>query len=109
MYPSLQIHRYQHELAVYQDRWLRETELQRTEQQYSHAGLLGEFAGAVKRLDFPAQHLGPLEPYHQLALGDARFYAGDTSFAGEFRAADVTDAFDSAFITCFDTSSNGMK
>lgn len=38
---------------------------------------LGDFAGAVQALDFPASHLGVLEPYHQLALGDALFYAGD--------------------------------
>ncbi|MBS2027317.1 MAG: transglycosylase SLT domain-containing protein [Deltaproteobacteria bacterium] len=55
---------------------------------------LGDHAAAVKFLEFPAGHLGALEPYHQLALGDARFYAGDPAGA----VAPFTAARDGAVI-----------
>ena len=55
---------------------------------------LGDHAAAAKFLEFPAGHLGALEPYHQLALGDARFYAGDPAGA----VAPFTAARDGATI-----------
>jgi len=59
------------------------------------ARALGDFSGAVKRLDFSGAHLGDLEAYHQLALGDARFYAGDAKGAvAAFAKARDLSAFD---------------
>jgi len=64
---------------------------------------LGDDAAAVKFLDFPMGHLGALEPYHQMALGDARFYAGDPAGA----VAPFTAARDGAAVDAFSSRAAG--
>jgi soluble lytic murein transglycosylase len=60
---------------------------------------LSDFAGAVQALTFAPSHLGDLEPYRQLYLGDARFYGGDPVGAAEaFGAARTAAKLDSLAI-----------